>query len=86
MRANKGEALLALGEYLGVKREEIVSFGDGYNDLSMLKAAGLGVAMTNACDAAKEAADRTTLSCDENGVAAFIEEILSEVNDYEYTF
>ena len=86
MHANKGEALLALGEHLGIKREEIISFGDGYNDLSMLKAAGVGVAMANACEAAKKAADRITLSCDEDGVAAFIEEILSEVNDYEYTF
>ena len=82
--ANKGEALLALSEYLGVKREETIAFGDGYNDLSMLKAAGIGIAMANACDAAKEIADRITLSCDEDGVAAFIEE--REVNDYEYTF
>ncbi|MBQ8830427.1 MAG: HAD family phosphatase [Oscillospiraceae bacterium] len=73
--ANKGEALLALAEHLGIKREETLAFGDGYNDLSMLKTAGIGVAMANACDEAKKIADRITLSCDENGVAHGIEEI-----------
>ena len=73
--ANKGQALLALAEYLGVKREEILAFGDGMNDISMLKTAGIGVAMANACDEAKTAADSITLSCDEDGVARGIEEI-----------
>ena len=73
-RANKGEALLALGTHLDVRREEILAFGDGYNDLSMLKMAGVGVAMANACDEAKAVSDRIALSCDEDGVAHFIEE------------
>jgi len=71
--ANKGEALLALAAHLGVARENIMSFGDGLNDLSMLRAAGTGVAMSNACPEAKEAANHITLSCDEDGVAKAIE-------------
>ena len=71
--ANKGEALMALAAHLGIPRESVMSFGDGLNDLSMLRAAGTGIAMANACPEAKEAADHITLSCDEDGVAAAIE-------------
>ena len=71
--ANKGEALLALAEYLGIEREQTLAFGDGLNDLSMLKEAGVGVAMANACDEAMALADWITLSCDEDGVARGIE-------------
>lgn len=74
VHANKGEALLALAEYLGIAREETMAFGDGLNDLSMLKCAGVGVAMENAGDKVKEISDKITLSCDEDGVAKFIEE------------
>jgi len=74
-RANKGEALLALAAHLGLKREDTISFGDGLNDISMLKTAGIGVAMANACPEALAAADRTTLSCDEDGVAYAIDQI-----------
>ena len=71
--ANKGEALLALAKHLGIDREQTMAFGDGLNDLSMLKEAGIGVAMANACEEAKAAADCFTLSCDEDGVARGIE-------------
>ena len=67
--ANKGEALYALADHLGVEHQATLAFGDGLNDLSMLKAAGIGVAMANAEPEAKEAADWITLSCDEDGVA-----------------
>ena len=69
VHANKGEALLALAAHLGLKREQTIAFGDGLNDLSMLKEAGVGVAMSNACDEAKELADWIAPSCDEDGVA-----------------
>ncbi len=68
-RANKGEALYALAAHLGLPHEATLAFGDGLNDLSMLKAAGVGVAMANAESEAKEIADWITLSCDEDGVA-----------------
>jgi hypothetical protein len=45
-----------------------IAFGDGGNDSSMIKAAGLGVAMGNALESLKEAADYTTTSVDEDGV------------------
>lgn len=72
-RANKGEALLALAAHLGLSRDNTMAFGDGLNDLSMLRDAGIGVAMANACPEAKEAADVLTASCDEDGVARGIE-------------
>ena len=71
--ANKGEALKALAEHLGYPISATMSFGDGLNDLSMLRAAGLGVAMENACPEAKACADVLTASCDEDGVALAIE-------------
>ncbi len=76
IHANKGEALLALAEHLGMDKGQTVAFGDGLNDVPMLKAAGLGIAMENGYEETKAAADRITLSCDEDGVAAAIERIL----------
>lgn len=71
---NKGNAMVRLGESLGICREEIMAFGDGLNDLQMLKEVGTGVAMSNGREEVKEAADYITLSNDEEGVARFIEE------------
>ena len=73
--ANKGQALLALAGYLGVKRGEILAFGDGLNDVTMLKEAGIGVAMANASAEVKKFADKIAQSCDEDGVAYGIDEI-----------
>lgn len=69
LHANKGEALLALAKHLGVEREQTMAIGDGLNDLSMIREAGIGVAMANACPELRELADAFTLSCDEDGVA-----------------
>ena len=46
-----------------------MAFGDGENDIEMLKFAGIGVAMGNACEELKAEADYVTLTCDENGVS-----------------
>ncbi len=78
--ANKGDAVRALAKHLGLAMEQTVSFGDGSNDLSMVQACGLGVAMANACAELLRVADRVTASCDENGVAVVIEEILKQQN------
>ena len=64
---------IEIGKVLGIPREEIMAFGDGNNDLKMLKEVGTGVAMENAIPSLKEAADYVTLSNDEEGVAKFIE-------------
>ena len=70
---NKGKAMIELGKLLGIPREEIMAFGDGNNDLKMLKEVGTGVAMENAIPSVKETADYVALSNDEEGVAKFIE-------------
>lgn len=70
---NKGRGLMILGELLGIHREEIMAVGDGSNDIAMLREAGLGVAMENATEAVKAAADVVTLSNDQGGAAAAIE-------------
>lgn len=70
---NKGTALVALGEMLGIPRESIMACGDGDNDVHLLREVGFGVAMANAQPLVKEAADYITASNDEDGVARAIE-------------
>ena len=71
---DKGKALIWLGKHLGIRKEEIMAFGDGSNDLKMMKEVGIGVAMANAREDVKEAADYIAASNEEDGVAHFIEE------------
>ena len=73
---SKARALEELGKILGVEREEMMSFGDSPNDIPMIKAAGIGVAVGNAKDSVKEAADYVTLSNDEAGVARAVEKFV----------
>ena len=80
MAANKGDALMALARRLGVAEEATLAFGDGNNDLSMLRRAGVGIAMDNAEADVKAAADHITLSCDEDGVARGIEKFCFGLN------
>lgn len=75
-QANKGRALLCLMGHLGLSRERSMAFGDGLNDVPMLRDAGTGVAMGNACSQARAAADRIAPDCDDDGVAAVIETLL----------
>ena len=70
---NKGRALVELGAMLGIRREEIMAFGDGDNDIYMMREAGFGVAMANGVDEVRAAADYITVSNDEDGVAKVIE-------------
>ena len=67
--ADKGDAVRGVAEALGVAIEDTYAFGDGINDLSMIVAAGHGIAMGNAVDELKEAAEYVTASIDEDGVA-----------------
>lgn len=73
---DKGKGLKKLGEYLGIKQEEIIACGDAGNDLSMIKYAGLGVAMENATEDVKKAADYITLSNDNDGIAHVVEKFI----------
>lgn len=70
--ADKGSALLRLAAYLGLRREMTMGFGDGENDISMMAAAGIGVAMKNGEESVKAAADYVTITNNEAGVAAAI--------------
>ena len=70
----KGTALLELGRLLGIAQEEIMAVGDSENDLDMIRKAGLGVAMANGEEIVRRHADVLTLSNDEDGAAAAIEQ------------
>ncbi|WP_204247008.1 MULTISPECIES: Cof-type HAD-IIB family hydrolase [unclassified Bacteroides] len=65
---NKGNGLLAIAAHQGIKAEETMALGDGGNDMSIIKQAGIGVAMGNANEALKAVADYVTEPVDENGV------------------
>jgi hypothetical protein len=67
--ASKGAALLALAERLGIPAAETFAIGDGLNDISMLKAAGVSVAMAGAPPSVRAAARFVTSSNDEEGFA-----------------
>lgn len=73
--AQKGKALRQLADLLGVDMSRTVAFGDGMNDVSMLKAAGIGFAMGDAWPEALAAGDRVTAGCDEDGVAVALEQL-----------
>lgn len=74
--ATKGNGILTLAEYLGLDLKQTMGFGDGENDLTMMQMAGVGVAMGNAVDCVKAAADYVTDTNDEDGVAAAIERLV----------
>ena len=73
---DKADCLDAFLKQIGYSQEDLMACGDGYNDLSMIRYAGMGVAMKNAQKEVLEAADYVTLSNDEDGVAEAVERIL----------
>lgn len=75
---DKGSAIRVLAEKMGISTDEIMAFGDGQNDASMLAAAGLGVAMENAVNECKTAAKLIAPRNTEDGVAQVIEQFLAE--------
>lgn len=66
---DKAKALDSVLIPMGYKKEEMIAFGDGHNDASMIKYAGIGVAMENAVDDLKAIANEVTLSNEEDGIA-----------------
>ena len=70
--ASKGNALRNLGQRLGIQQNEIMALGNGGNDLSMIKYAGLGVAMGNSIPQVLDLADVVTADNNHDGVAAAI--------------
>lgn len=73
---DKAASLARLCEITGRSREDMIACGDGFNDISMIEYAGIGVAMKNAQDEVKAVADYITASNDEDGVAQVIEEFI----------
>ena len=67
--ADKGTALKTVAAHLGIDIKDTIAFGDGANDKPILRAAGTGVAMGNATDDVKAAADYVAGGVDEDGVA-----------------
>ena len=70
---DKAKSLTRLLTKINLTPADLIAFGDGYNDLSMLKLAGMGVAMENAAPEVRAEADYVTLSNEEDGVAAALE-------------
>ena len=75
-KVNKGTGVELLAKHLDIKQEEIMTFGDAGNDLDMIVYAGMGVAMANAFDEVKEAANYITDSNENDGVAKAIEKFV----------
>jgi len=76
MNVDKAASLDRMLESVGLKQEDMICCGDGYNDMTMIKYAGVGVAMENAQPAVKEVADYVTKSNDEDGIVKVIEEFI----------
>ena len=73
LEASKASALKFLQKYWGFKNDEVLSIGDQDNDIDMIEAAGVGVAMGNGTPAIKSAADFITKTIDEDGFSYAIE-------------
>ena len=74
---NKGSAILHLCNLLNINREEVIAAGDSYNDIEMIQTAGLGIAVKNAKEEVKTAADFvTTAVAEDDAVKEIIEQFL----------
>ncbi len=71
--ATKENAVAFLEKHFKIPTSQMVSFGDDFTDIGMLKATGIGVAMENAIPEVKAIATASTLSCDDDGVADYLE-------------
>lgn len=74
--ATKGQALHFLAEMHNIPREQVAAIGDSYNDLDMILYAGFGVAVANAWEEVRSAADIVTAANTDHGVAVFIKQYL----------
>lgn len=76
---NKGTALKKLCELMDLDINKTIAVGDYDNDIGMLNAAKIGIAVSNATDNAKAAADMVTVSNDENAIAKIIEDLENNI-------
>ena len=79
--ARKERALRKVAAVCGVGMSETIAIGDGHNDIGMLQAAGVGIAMGNASESVRQAADYVTSSNDDEGVALAIMHILARLDE-----
>lgn len=70
---SKATGIQVLADHLGISMDEVIAVGDNFNDLEMLRQAGLGVAMGNAPDEVKRVADWVTAPNDQHGVARVVQ-------------
>ncbi|WP_146623284.1 Cof-type HAD-IIB family hydrolase [Enterococcus florum] len=77
---NKAKALETVLVPLGIERANMLAFGDGHNDITMVEYAGIGVAMDNAVGELKQTADRVTDSNNQDGIALVVEELVLQAS------
>ena len=80
---DKGKALTMAMEKLGIKPEECIAFGDAENDISMLKFAGIGVAMGNAQQPVKDIADEITDDNEHDGIAKSLYKHIPQLHTFD---
>jgi 5-amino-6-(5-phospho-D-ribitylamino)uracil phosphatase len=73
---NKAVGLKKAADYYGIPKERVIAFGDEDNDLEMLEYAGHGIAMGNGIDQVKNIANDVTLTNEEDGVGAYLADLL----------
>ncbi|MBC1472762.1 Cof-type HAD-IIB family hydrolase [Listeria seeligeri] len=73
---DKAKALDTVLKQMGISAENLIAFGDGHNDITMVRYAGTGVAMQNAVPELKEAANTVTLSNNEDGIAHLLDSLI----------
>jgi Cof subfamily protein (haloacid dehalogenase superfamily) len=76
--ASKGSALARLAEHIGIPLARVIAVGDQENDLEMIRAAGMGVAMPNAPEFVRAAADRVAPAPEAGGLLAVFRELIPE--------
>jgi len=76
--ATKAKAIQFMAQHLGISAEQVIAFGDNFNDLDMLQYAGLSVAMGNAPDAIKQVAKEVTATNNEDGIALVLNRVFGK--------
>jgi cof-like hydrolase len=76
--ATKAKAIQFMVQHLGISAEQVIAFGDNFNDLDMLQYAGLSVAMGNAPDAIKQVAKEVTATNNEDGIALVLNRVFGK--------
>lgn len=80
---DKAKALDTVLSKFGYNSDEVIAFGDGENDISMIKYAGLGIAMDNAVEKLKKNCDYVTSSNNEDGIALALEKFIFSENSQQ---